>query len=531
MSSPLPLLASLLVLSCFIALSLGTPTAVVQTTNGPVQGLVTAVGRSFKGIPYAAPPVGSLRWASPETPSKWTKVYNASTYTAGCPQVCGLAPYHCAEHSSEDCLHLNVYTPKPTSSLLPVIVWIHGGNYEFGTAMCGSFEASNFASEGEVIVVTLNYRIGILGFLYDGENFMGNYGFEDQQLAMKWVQANVKAFGGDPSRVTLAGQSAGGMSVTTHLASPSSKGLFHAAIIESNPYDVPFKTTKFAKKVADLFSIETGCKTKSCYMEMTAQDLVVKATAISKHVYLFHPLESFVPYTPVVDGNLLPIQPMDAFITGKYNQMPVLTGSLTEDGYLFVMVADKNSLNTAEYLAATTLFFGSKSVDVDVQYPPHLFSDNRPVLGQVATDYVFKCSSKYILNNMAKNGNDLFVYEFDHAWSFDGWGPHFPFCVGHVCHSSELPFLFNPPKKFYPYNFTPQEQDLSTTMISYWSNFAYSGNPSSGPHTGQVTWPAFNNSTAADSWMTLKAPASHVSQDDFKSTCDFWDGVGYVHGW
>ncbi len=214
---------------------------VVQTKDGPVRGFVVNNTVQFLGIPYASPPVNNLRFASPIPANAWTETLNATEFSPGCPQKCELPDLMCPLKQSEDCLYLNVYAPggTPPKEGWPVYVFIHGGGFVDGAGGCPAYNGRAFAAQG-LVLVNLNYRLGALGWLSYGNEIKGNFGLEDQRLALQWTQANIGAFGGDKTRVTVGGESAGGISVITHLASQASTGLFHRAVIESGPLSIPF---------------------------------------------------------------------------------------------------------------------------------------------------------------------------------------------------------------------------------------------------------------------------------------------------
>jgi para-nitrobenzyl esterase len=256
---------------------------VVSTENGPVSGTVSSTGRQFLGIPYAAPPVGALRWKAPAAPQKWTTARDATHVGSTCPQ--SASPFGQAS-TNEDCLFINVYTPPvgPAGGLLrndPVLVWFHPGAFQFG-------EGSDFNPRQLVartlVVVTINYRLGALGFLAnpaltaEGSGSSGNYGVLDQQAALRWVKKNISQFGGNPSKVTIAGQSAGGLSVHTHLVSPGSASLFQQAIVESGAYTLTPPTLAQAEAQGTAYATSVGCGAQ----DLACLRAVPVATLLSK---------------------------------------------------------------------------------------------------------------------------------------------------------------------------------------------------------------------------------------------------------
>jgi len=252
---------------------------VVATDLGQVRGVSNGATQQFLGIPYAAPPVGDLRWRPPQEPERWNGVRDATSFGPHCPQVA--TPYG-TPSMTEDCLFLNVFTPPKTNQgrphLLPVMFWIHGGGLVVGES--DGYDPSNLVAQG-VVVVTINYRIGELGFLAHSaltaespKGASGNYGLLDQQAALRWVRRNIRAFGGDPDNVTIFGQSAGGLSVQSQLASPLAAGLFHKAIVESGAYSLQQPSLAAAEAIGAVFAASAGCavpSTAACLRSLPVQ--------------------------------------------------------------------------------------------------------------------------------------------------------------------------------------------------------------------------------------------------------------------
>ena len=325
MKSISPLLTLILVSACTGG---GDPEASsdvwrVNTTSGSVtaEGAENAV--FWRDIPYAQPPVGELRWEYPVAPAPQTAVYEANFDANGCAQTCALPPGNCPAFGiSEDCLYLTVKAPAEPSSDpagYPVMFWIHGGAYTQGLGNCALYNGTSFAEQG-VITVVINYRLGAMGFMAS-KSQTGNYGMLDQRMALQWVQDNIKGFGGDPTRVTAAGQSAGAMSVATHLVSPQSKGLFSKAIMESNCLGMPYHTRESAGNNADAMAGYMKCDNDdiACLKSKTmAEVLDAQANAIKmdrKTLFI-----NFLPFAPMVEeGGELPKQPLDAMAVGEFN--------------------------------------------------------------------------------------------------------------------------------------------------------------------------------------------------------------------
>ncbi len=497
------------------------PTAV--TASGKVVGTISKfMVNEFLGIPYAAPPVGALRWTPPQPYGTFPGgTLQATQFGNVCTQDEGGVP-GAPVVGSEDCLFLNVYSLKGTvsSSNRPVMVWIHGGALVFGSS--NGYDPTLLVKQG-VIVVTLNYRLGYLGFLaqsaLDAEGHEdGNYGFMDQQFALQWVQNNIAAFGGDPTKVTIFGESAGGQSVYAHLASPTAAGLFSGAISESGSYFqfqdywydfiVPLAWGESAGSAlvpsGDAVANAVGCTTpttSACLRGVSAPALAAQQGTI---------------VFPFVDGTLL-TQPIgSAFASGAFNQVPVISGTNHDEWRLFVAsefdLVGNPILNTAEYDGATTATFGpSLAPEVLAFYPYVIYPSGGVALGAAGTDGIFACPARNA-NQALSQYVTTYAYEFDDpnappAQAVFGGALTFP--LG-AYHSAELQYLFKGanffglPAALVKLKF-PQAQ-LSKAMVSYWTQFAKTGNPNS---ASQPVWSPYN--AAVDEIQYLVPPTPNVT--------------------
>lgn len=508
--------------------------SIVVTQNGPIQGVVGPTYRAFLGIPYAASPTGSRRWSPPVPHQPWKpQVLQATEYGAGCPQRCVLPPHTCPVRQSEDCLFINIYTPRVQAHqpLLPVMFFMPGGRFEQGDGGSSIYRAYFLANHTQTIVITVNYRLGALGFLVTDE-FQGNFAIMDQRLALKWVRNNIQAFGGDPSQITMFGQSAGASSTVAHLISPNSAGLFSKAIIESNPITLPFKTVEQARALARLFVEDLNCTwnredTDACLRSRTVEQVLAAQYSSQQRIPYLEPLQLFLPWTPVVDGVEIPAGPMEAFAAGAFHRVPIMIGTVSEEALFFIYEASPNPASEAEYIALLAYIFGYDFWAVLERYPPPApitDTDMRPLVSRMGNDYIFACSTRLVVRNIAKAGVPVYLYQFSHVLSFDPWGPRYPFCQGHVCHGSELPFVFHSVKPYY--NFTAGEAALSVMMSYYWANFAHSGSPNK-PLPVSVEWPAYD--AINDRNMQLTVPP-YVNSHLLAPFCDFWDSMGYTFG-
>jgi para-nitrobenzyl esterase len=492
-----------------VAAMAGTP--IITTSHGQLTGIQTATTNEYLGIPYAVPPVGPLRWTPPQLYGTWQGVLAASQFGNYCTQP-GIG--------SEDCLYLNVYTPinATADQKLPVMVWIHGGGLVTGGGEL--YDPTRIIDQSGVIVVTINYRLGYLGFFahpaIDAEQHpKGNYGLMDQQLALQWVRDNIGAFGGDPSRVTIFGESAGGQSVYCNLISPTAKGLFQRAISESGSY-LEFQT--YYHTIVSLKTAETigtayvaagkaiaktvGCsnQTAACLRAVSASSLVVALP------------ETDVIY-PFVDGKVLTRTPGAAFASGRFNRVPIISGGNHDEYRLFV--AEEYDLighplvTLADYQRATIALFGRAlgGTVYKVWYPLAHFPNPGEALGASGTDSVFACPERNGVRLLSKYV-PTYAYEFndENAYQvvdfFPPPNPPITFPLG-AAHSFETPYLFD--ILSFPGTFTADQEQLSEAMIGYWTQFAATGNPNS---DSEPQWAPYKS--AKDEFLSLVPPMPAV---------------------
>lgn len=532
------------VLAFFANAFAGSPVLQVDTTQGPMLGHMDAGVRVWKGIPYAQPPVGDLRWEYPIRPAAKTEVYEANVDVNGCAQECVLPPGNCPSFGqSEDCLYLTVMSPEGPSSDpdgYPVFFWIHGGAYTQGAGNTPLYNGTTFA-QNNVVNVVINYRLGALGFMA-GDGMTGNYGLMDQRLALQWTQDNIKSFGGNPAKVTVGGQSAGAMSVGSHLISPGSKGLFSKAIMESNCLGMPYHTRTSAKKNADAMYDYLKCTAgdMECMKAKTADEIVAAQGAAVKmdRKTLFI---NFLPFAPMVDPSdpdaVLPKQPLDALAAGELQQMPILSGSLYDEGTLFVDELFPTKMSKTKYHTVVDAIFGLHNAKKIKKAYPMIEGDKdgRSAFNVLATDLIFYCPLRNVTRGMQQTLGSAAVptyqYRFKHVLSFDCWGPNYAFCVGKVCHGSELPFVWNvfegtAGDDSFSYNATPDERQLALDMNNAWVNFMTSPNPNTGLAVPQ-TYPLYDPSTSP--LVILDEPDYSNENDPRAEYCDMWDSMGYFY--
>ena len=492
----------------------GSTSITVATDRGPVTGGSTPAMNTFLGIPYAAPPVGPLRWRAPQSPAAWTKL-RATKFASHCAQLPGS---YGLGSTSEDCLYLNVFAPNVVGSgKRPVMIYLHGGSNKVGES--DDYDPTELVAQ-DVVVVTINYRMGVLGFLShpaltaeSPDHVSGNYGILDQQAAMRWVQRNIANFGGDPDNVTLFGESAGGLDIHTHLASPLAAGLFHRATIESGAYAVNQSSMAANETRGNAFGGRYGCPsptTAACLRTISVDNALAEpnSTAIAG---------------PVVDGFVLRETIDAAFASGRFNRVPVMEGSNHDEWRLFVgttELATGMPLTAAGYPAAITGTLGVTGATRDAivaEYPLDAYANPSFAFGALVTDLVYACSSRKAIRQLVRYV-PVYAYEF-----FDPNAPQtylapvsFPYGSAHA---SELNYLFKVrPSIPDPVPLDASQRLLSQTMIRYWTQFARAGDPNASP---SPTWPAYATST--DQRQSLSPPVPYP-QSTFAVDhhCAFW---------
>ncbi|WP_345576049.1 carboxylesterase/lipase family protein [Streptomyces prasinosporus] len=464
----------------------GTPRAadrpgpsVVRTDKGVVRGAVTGTARVFRGIPYAAPPTGQRRWAPPAPAGRWDGVRDATAPGAACPQT-GLVPPVGPRSDDEDCLFVDVTTPRGASSgPRPVMVYLHGGDHTDGAGAMQ--DAQRLAARGDVIVVTVNYRLGALGYLAHpelekrGGGESGNYGFLDQQAALRWVQRNAAAFSGDPDDVTLFGESAGGYSTCAHLVAPSSAGLFDRVILQSAPCTADMGRRDRGDALAEGVTTTAGIEEEPGVDDWR--------TAAPEH--LVNPFGTGPEYAPAYGGGLLPLTPEQAFATGRFNKVPVLQGINRHEARALVHGlelakrattgdpdARLDETDRRDHLEAE--FGEERAAAVAARYPVAAH-DGSPALALAAalTDAAWARPAVDTGRALSRHV-PTYTYEFaetENPWYADPGYAKPSFAVG-AGHTFELPYLFGL-DAFEP--LTGAQHRLSDRMIHIWAGFARTG--------------------------------------------------------
>jgi para-nitrobenzyl esterase len=514
----------------------------VRTTDGPIQGFVRNGISTFLGIPYAAPPAGEQRWQPPQPVAAWTQTLNAKKFANTCPQITELGVFAGPVSLTEDCLYLNVFTPHDAhGKKLPVLVWIHGGGLFDGES--NDYDATALVKggpAGPTVVVTINYRLGLLGYfahpVLDGEGHdFGNYGLMDQQAALHWVQRNIAAFGGEPGNVTVGGQSAGSSSTAALVISPASAGLFHRAIFESGPM-LTVAPRELAEQRGSKFAAAAGCGEEvngaaaSCLRKLSVSKILsLQGTAAANGPYVNGLL---------VDGKVLPIPGDTAWTTGKFNHMPIMNGSVADEGAFAASIDELffGPISAERYAELVKTIYGGPAgpgagppnypegtpAAVMAKYPLGSYKTPGDAWVAVGTD-ANVCRHPYLDSRVAQHV-PLYAYEFsdrDAAWYF----PKLSFTHG-AAHTIDIQFLFNdwhggPLGILHP--LSPQEHALSKQLVAAWTNFMYAGNPNL---KGDAPWPRYTAGSPV--YLSQNVPhLSTITEAQFRAThkCDFWDTV------
>ena len=415
---------------------------VVGTTNGAVRGTSSGSVNEFLGIPYAAPPVGALRWQPPQPAANWSGVRDATQFAPHCPQPA--SPFGLAS-TSEDCLFLNVFTPsgQQAGAHHPVMVWIHGGALVTGES--NDYSPTKLVEDG-VTVVTINYRLGVLGFLAhpalaDANGQSGDYGLMDQQAALRWVQHNIASFGGDPRNVTIFGESAGGLSTLSQIASPAARGLFSRAIVESGSYNLTQASLASAEAAGQAFAAKAGCsdQTAACLRSLPVSTILASENAAGD--------------TPNINSEVLPQTLKTAFATGAFNRVPIINGTNHDEWRLFVALSELagNPVTAANYQSMISSTLGvpaSAAAVIAAEYPLSAYPSPSVALGAVGTDAIFACPALTIDQTVSKFV-PTFAYEFNDENAPENFLPPVSFPYG-AAHASEIQYIMDLPTAAFP---------------------------------------------------------------------------------
>jgi len=509
----------------------------ISTSGGPIRGFTKNGVNFFLGIPYAAPPIGDLRWRPPQPAQRWQGLRDATEYASTCPQVTELGAFAGPTSVNEDCLYLNVFSTGSghAGQKKPVIVWIYGGANEDGES--NDYDGSKLATGGPLgtptVVVTINYRIGILGFFsnpaINAEGHLAvNYGILDQQAALKWVQQNIAAFGGDPSNITLGGQSAGANNTQANMVSPYAKGLFQRAILQSYPV-TSWLTADAALTRGTNFGVASGCPGASASAAKCLRNL-----SAARVLQLQGTPNTTTPYLAqiTVDGNVVPFQADDAWKSGKFNKMPIMTGNVHDEGNFTIGINEYFSSPQAPMSAEQ--FNAAVTGAAAAQYPLSNYASPALAYNAYGSDST-ACTTLHVIREWATDV-PVYAYEFNYQKA----PYHFPQMPGYTplaTHTIDIQFLFPgyhggilgvnlDQATGQPREIGGDEVKLSDQLVAAWTNFAKTGNPNG---SGNSPWPQFTQ--GAQKFFSQNLPSSSVYAADAYATdhkCAYWNAVrGY----
>lgn len=506
----------LLMIVALALISCDVDTKIVRTKSGWLRGVDNGDSWAFLGVPYAAPPVGELRWKVPQDPKSWAGIKDANEFAGACPQAEGAFG---GGSLNEDCLYLNVTAPKGRSSL-PVMVWIHGGAFIAGSGSEEGYDPTRLVQE-DVVVVTLNYRLGALGFLphpaltaESGDS--GNYGLMDQQKALKWVKENIAVFGGDPKKVTIFGESAGGHSVLSHLAAPSSKGLFSKAIVQSGAYSPTQLPLAYGYGAYGLpFTTRAGfTATDPAEIRALMRDMTVEEVLAA---------QADDWYVPVTGGSFLPLSIYEALATGQFAKVPVLSGCNLNEGRLFVALdmAEGKYYNTQEeFVAGVAALLATDPRGLDAariaddyiaMQDPADGNRFRLALSDIWTDYFFN-TNNYLQWNQLSAATKTYAYWFTDVNAPNTFGS--PYLEMGATHSLEIQYVFG---TVGAAGGAEAQIALSEEMVGYWSRFAKTGSPN-------AAWTPFISGDISSRVKRLDTPSVDATALDFvtEHNCAYW---------
>ena len=532
---------------------------VVQTSEGPVRGFVNNGVYHFLGIPYAAPPVGAWRWRPPQPPKTRKALLDATAYGNICPQATTLGVFAGPASVDEDCLYLNIFTTRLGSGIghdrgaNAVLVWIHGGGNVDGAS--NDYDGSKLASGGPTgsptVVVTINYRLGLLGYLahpaLDNEGHLfGNYGIMDIQAALQWVQRNIDAFGGDPDRVALGGQSAGASNTGMNVISPLSAGLFNRAIFESSPTSSA-QPLSLALTRGMNFATAAGCSGTSA-----ATAACLRAVSVAQILQLQGTANANGPYVtgPMVDGMIVPITPITAWTTGQFNRMPIMGGNVQDEGTFGIGITEYFSgppqvpITAAQYVTNVTNTYSGPEYPGGPNYPPGTAAlvlaqyppgaDPQATFDLVGT-HPGACRNRHI-DHLWSQWVPVYEYEFNYQHA-PYYFPPMPGFAPLAAHTIDIQFLFPGwHGGILGVNHTPQgswttgeisgpEITLSDELVAAWTNFAATGNPN---WSGNAPWPRYADQEGVPEYLSENVPSLWtITNAEFSAShhCDFWDTI------
>ncbi len=493
---------------------LATAQDTVRVETGQLKGSVEGGVASFKGIPYTAPPVGDLRWRPPQPAAKWLGVRQATAYGQDCMQLpfpSDAAPL--GTTPSEDCLVLNVWAPEHRTGKLPVMVWIYGGGWVNGGSSPDVYDGSQFARRG-LVFVSFNYRLGRFGFFAhpaltkeSQDGLLGNYGYMDQIAALKWVQNNIAAFGGDPLQVTVFGESAGGFSVHMLMTSPLAVGLFQRAMVESGGGRTMLNSTGLhqglnghasAEEIGVAFAKKNGISGDDAAALKKLRALPTETVVDGLNMASMGAAES--TYSgPMIDGKVVTAQIQSLYSAGRYQHVPMVVGANSMD------IGFTHARTVAELFAP----FGTNATAAKAAYEADTAKDLMTLGMKVAADQFMIEPARFVARTLSAQGDQVWEYRFGYvANSMRTQWPSAP-------HATEIPFVFDTVKAKYGAALTPEDEAIARATNEYWANFAKTGTPN-GP--GLPKWPQYNANS--DQLLMIQTGGPVGEPDPWKTRLD-----------
>ena len=497
-------------------------TAIAQTAQGKLEGRIEDGLSVFRGVRFAQAPLGQLRFRAPQPPESWQGVRSAAEFGPIAPQVPNQALDDLiggdVQEQDEDCLYLNVWTPGLDGGERPVMVWIHGGGFTIGSGSESYYSGANLAARGDVVVVTINYRLGALGFLHLPALGETNFGMRDQVQALRWVRQNIAAFGGDPGNVTIFGESAGGMSVGSLMGSPEAAGLFHKAIPQSGAghHSITLeRAEEVGRQFADALGVNPG---DAAGLRGAPAGKLQEASAIVEAAAMAAIGEGAMPdmsFQPVVDGEFLETSAIEAVRGGRSSEVPLLIGVLDEEWKLFDAMMPGDPPNEEDAVARIDGFHGNGRSAYDAYREARAArgesTDPHEIFLQAAGDRLFRIPADRLAVAQAARQPDTYCYLFD--WK----SPALDGALG-ACHALDIPFTFGTHGRGPDFAGTgPEADELAETVMDGWLAFARTGNPSS---RGRE-WPRFSEAERAVTVLGADTRTEHAWREPERRA---WDG-------
>ncbi|KAF9177844.1 hypothetical protein BGZ50_008309 [Haplosporangium sp. Z 11] len=537
----------------------------VNAPAGPIQGWRDQNAFRFLGIPFAEPPVQKLRFAAPVPKPVFTSTLDATQYRHICPQTqqsAGFIPLLLSylengATENEDCLNLNVYTPSlkgQGQELLPVMVYLHGGGFVTYSGSVIIFEPGNMVSRGGVVVVTINYRLGMLGWMentpeWPRSSVPGNQAFRDQIVALKWVQANIASFGGDPKRVTVFGESAGATSIRALLSAPSTFGLYQSVIGQSDPLNIPFKTPEDAKSIGAYFMEALNCPLADldCARSRTIEDVLKAQTVANDKALIDDKWTTWaLVQRPTIDGDLIPADFSTLVKTGQYNtKANVMWTSTKDEAGLFVPQYFPNVIPIANASTAMQLVFDANRTEVILSSPLFELDPNDPdtvrnLFTRAGTQYYFFCPLRYISRQMSKR-KPVYNARFNRGRDTPLVGANYcSSSTGRVCHSADIQPVFASGAAVPGFAQTGDDARFARQVVDRLTTFAKTGNPNpqpglvgmelTNPDVTGLNWPPFDDSNTLMELNVQSSISKHAEDDvcswiDTVFLYDFWTRI------